>query len=710
MLSRSRLLRGAGWLLLAAAAGGFLLHGRQWLDFEAFRAAQDRLQAWVQLRPLVAGALFFATYLAVGAFMVPGSGVLSIVGGALFGLWWGSVLALAAATAGATIAMLLARHLLRDALRRRYAGAFAVVDRGVARDGAFYLAALRLVPGLPFFIINPVMGLTAMPLPRFVGVTAVAMVPGTVLHVNAGTQVARLASPADVLSWPLVLSLAALAALPFAARHAVTAWRRRRAIRPWAHLKPRRFDFNLVVVGGGAAGLVAASLGATVRARVALVEQDRMGGECLNSGCVPSKALLRVAAEVQAARRAGAAVAPDFARVMARVSAAVRALAPHDSAERFRALGVEVLEGRATLVDPWHVRVDGVDGPARVLSTRAVVLATGARPVVPDLPGLQEARPLTSETLWSLDTLPPRLVVLGGGAVGCEMAQAFARLGSRVTLVERAGRLLPLEEPEAGARLQRALETEGVQVLTGRRALRCEAGALVVDGAGHEEHLPFDRLLCATGRRARVEGFGLQALGLADGRALAVDEWQRTRLPHILAAGDLAGPWQLTNAAAHQGWHAAANALLAPWWRLRADTRVMPHCTFTDPEVARVGLTLEAARARGLAVEVTALDLAGLDRAAAEGHAPGWVQVLTPEGSDRILGATVVGPAAGETIAVFALAMRQRIGLGRILATVHAYPTFAEAAPRVALAWRRAHAPARLLAWSERWFRWRRGA
>lgn len=697
-------------LLLAAAIVTFALYGRHWLDFAAFRAAQGRLQDWVQGQPLAAAALYFAVYAAVGAFMVPGVGVLSIVGGALFGLWWGSALALTASLVGAAIALLIARHLLREPLRRRYAAAFSVVDRGIAGDGAFYLAALRLVPGLPFFVINPVMGLTAMPVGRFVGVSAVSMVPGTLLHVNAGTQVARLASPADVLSWPLVLSLLALALLPFVARRAVTAWQQRRALRRWAHLKPPRFDRNLVVVGGGAAGLVAASLAAATRARVTLVESGRMGGDCLHTGCVPSKALLRVAAEVQAARRAGAAPEVDFARVMARVADAVRALAPHDSPERFRSLGVEVIEGRATLVDPWHVRVEGADGTAQVLSTRAVVLSTGARPVLPDLPGLAEAGALTSETLWSLQTLPRDLVVLGGGAMGCELAQAFARLGSRTVLVERAGRLLPQEEPEAGALLQRALQAEGVQVLTGRRALRCEGAVLVVDGAGREERLPFDRLLCATGRRARVEGFGLEALGLVDGDTLAVDEWQRTRLPHILAAGDLAGPWQLTNAAAHQGWHAAANALLAPLWRLRADRRVLPRCTFTDPEVARVGLTVEEARAGGQAVEVTAVDLTLLDRAAAEGRGAGWAQVLTPPGSDRILGATVVGAAAGETIAVFALAMRQRIGLRRILSTVHAYPTFAEAAPRVALAWRRAHAPRVLLAWAERWHRWRRGA
>ncbi len=697
-------------LLLGAVAFWFVLQGRHWLDFAALKAAQATLQTRVQAQPLMAAAVFFAVYVGVGAFMLPGIGVMSISAGALFGVWWGSVMAVAAATLGATLAMLEARYLLRDALRWRFSATLHVIDRGIARDGVFFLAALRLVPGFPFFVLNPAMGLTSMPARTFAAVSAISMVPGAVVHVVAGVQLARLSSPADVLSWPLAASIAALALFPLLARWGLAGWQHRRLYAPWAHRRPRRFDSNLVVIGAGAAGLVASLVAVAAKARVTLVQAGPMGGDCLNTGCVPSKALLHVAAEVQTARRLGSTALPDFAQVMARVDAAVRALEPHDSAARYRGLGVQVLEGRATLVDPWHVRVEREGTETLTVSTRAVVVATGARAVVPDLPGLAAQEPLTSETLWALRELPARLLVLGGGAMGCELAQVFARLGSQVTLVEREGRLLPAEEPEAGATLLRALQAEGVQVLAGRRALRCEGGELVVDGAGHEERWPFDRLLCATGRRARIEGFGLEALGLAEGRTLAVDEWQRTRLPHILAAGDVAGPWQLTSAAGHQGGLAAFNALFAPFARLRSERRVMPHCCFTDPEVARVGLTRAQARAQGVAVEATRVDFDTLDRAVAEGRTEGWVQVLTPPGSDRVLGATVVGRRAGETIAIFALAMRNRIGLRRILSTVHAYPTHAEAAVRVAAAWRRAHAPARLLAVAERWHRWRRGA
>ncbi len=479
--------------------------------------------------------------------------------------------------------------------------------------------------------------------------------------------------------------------------------------------RPRRCERNVVVIGAGSAGLVAAYLAAALRARVTLVEADRMGGECLNTGCVPSKALIHCARLAAAAREAAALSGapppppPDFAAVMARVQAAVATVAPHDSAERYAALGVDARHGRARIVAPWCVEVDGVP-----LTTRAIVIAAGAEPIVPDLPGLAAVGYFTSETIWQLRSLPPRLVVLGGGPVGCELAQAFAHLGSRVTLVQRAARLLMREDAEVAAVIAARLAADGVVVRAAQAPL-----AVTPDGAGGVLHFPpgngdavaFDALLVAAGRRPRTAGYGLEELGIGTtGRqGVATDAFLRTVHPGIFACGDVLGRDPFTHAAAHQAQAAVLGALFAPFWRARYDERVMPAVTFTAPEVARVGLNQQAARLAGVAHEVTDVAMADLDRAIVDGATAGFVRVLTAPGRDRILGATVVGTAAGEMIAEFALAMRHRIGLRRLLASVHAYPTYAEANRLAAGAWRRSHAAPAVLRLLGRLHAWRRG-
>ncbi len=487
--------------------------------------------------------------------------------------------------------------------------------------------------------------------------------------------------------------------------------------------KPRRFDRNLIVIGAGAGGLVTAYIAAAVRAKVTLIEAHRMGGDCLNTGCVPSKALIRAARLLADLRRAGEfgihAGPPrvDFATVMDRVRAVIRQVEPHDSVERYTALGVEVIQGHARLTSPWTVEIDA-GGEKRLLSARAIVLATGAAPGIPRIPGIDRVRHVTSDTVWNLDTLPARLAVLGGGPIGCELAQAFAGLGSRVTLVARSG-LLGREDTEVVDRVEQGMAADGVRVLKGAEPLRCEvldgAQRLIVRGADDEAAIPFDVLLCATGRKARVEGFGLEDLGIPLTRSgsIEVNAYLQTRHPSIYACGDAAGPYQFTHAAAHQAWFAAVNALfsglLGPIGRFKADYRVMPRVTFTRPEVARVGLNETEARAQGVAHEITRYDLADLDRALADGAAHGFVQVLTPPGKDRILGVTIVGEHAGELLAEFTLAMQHGLGLNKILSTIHPYPTWSEAAKYAAGEWKRAHAPRGLLAWLERFHAWRRG-
>ncbi len=704
--------------LLAALAGFFAVGGPRHLTFDSLKAQQASLQALYAAHPWRAALGFFALYVAYTGLSLPGAALLTLVAGAVFGLAWGTLIVSFASSLGATLAFLAARFVLRDWVRRRFGERLAPIDRGVEREGALYLFVLRLTPAVPFFLINLAMGLTPMRAATFYGVSQVGMLAGTLVYVNAGTQLASLASPRDVLSWPLAGALLLLGIFPLAAKRLAGAARARRVYARWP--KPRRFERNLVVIGAGSAGLVAAYIAAALRARVTLVEKDRMGGDCLNTGCVPSKALIRaarLAADIRRAEAFGlrAHAEVDFAAVMERVAKVVQAIAPHDSVERYRALGVECLQGEARITSPWTVQVG-----ARTLSTRAIVVAAGARPAIPPIAGIEGVDLLTSDNVWQLRELPRHLVVLGGGPIGCELAQAFARLGSQVTQVEMGERLLAREDPEASSLVARRFAAEGIDVRTGHRALRVEArrlisagspATLVCEASGGEVEIPFDRLLCAVGRVANTAGYGLEALGVpvTPGRTLETNEFLQTVYPTIYACGDVAGPWQFTHTASHQAWYAAVNALFAPWRRLRVDASVIPWTTFTEPEVARVGLNESEAAARGVAYETTVYGMEGLDRAIADGAAEGFVKVLTRRGSDRVLGATIVGERAGELIAEFVTAMKHGIGLNKILGTIHVYPTFAEANKYAAGAWRRAHAPARALALLERFHAWRRG-
>ena len=713
-------------LVLALVAGFFASGLHRQLDLDTLKAGMAGFAAWRETSPILVAALYFAAYVAVTALSLPGAAVMTLAGGALFGLGWGLLIVSFASTIGATLAFLVSRHLLRDSVHARFGARLRAIDEGIARDGAFYLFSLRLVPAFPFFLINLLMGLTPIRTRTFYWVSQLGMLPGTLVYVNAGTELGAVDSLAGVLSPGLVASFVLLGLFPLLARWMVERVQARRVYAGWQ--RPARFERNLVVIGAGAAGLVTSYIAAAVKAKVTLVEAGRMGGDCLNTGCVPGKALIRsarLAHQIRHADRYGLEPGEpeiDFRRLMARVRAVIRKIEPHDSVERYSALGVEVLQGRARIVDPWTVEVALNEGGTRRLSTRSIVIATGARPTVPDLPGLEAVGYLTSDTVWdafaALDAPPRRLLVLGGGPIGCELAQACARLGSQVVLVGRAPQLLPREDADVGAFARAALEADGVEVLTGVAALRCEqetaAGGtdkflVVADPAsGGERRIAFDTLLCAVGRSARLEGFGLEALGIPTGATVATDDFLQTRYPNILAAGDVAGPLQFTHVAAHQAWHAAVNALFGHLRRFRVDYRCVPHTTFTDPEVARVGLNETEAHARGIAFEFTRYDLAELDRAITDGADRGFVKVLTVPGKDRILGATIVGEHAGELLAEFVLAMKHGLGLNKLLGTIHAYPTFAEANKSVAGEWKRAHAPQRVLRWLERHHAWRR--
>jgi pyruvate/2-oxoglutarate dehydrogenase complex dihydrolipoamide dehydrogenase (E3) component/uncharacterized membrane protein YdjX (TVP38/TMEM64 family) len=705
-------------LIAAAIIAWFQFDLGQYLTLDALKARQGDIAALYAANPAVVIGGYFAAYVALTALSFPGAAIMTLAGGAIFGLGLGLLIVSFASTIGATLAFLTSRYLLRDWVQGKFGARLAAINAGMERDGAFYLFSLRLVPVFPFFVVNLLMGLTPIRTLTYFWVSQIGMLLGTAVYVNAGTQLAGISSLRDVASPGLLVSFAALGLLPWIGKAVMGALKRRRVYARWQ--RPKRFDRNIVVIGGGAAGLVSAYIAATVKAKVTLVESHKLGGDCLNYGCVPSKALIKSARIAHQMRHADTyGLTPheaqfDFRAVMARIRNVIATIEPNDSVERYTGLGVDMELGHARILDPWTVEITRHDGTTQRLTTRSIVIAAGAAPLVPPLPGLTESNHLTSDTLWdafsALDTIPKRIIVLGGGPIGCELAQSLARLGAQVQQVEMGPRVLPREDDDVAAIAHASLVGSGVEVLTGHAALQVEGEqTLIVSHAGAERALPFDALIVAVGRKARLSGYGLEELGIETDRTVVTDDYLATLYPNIYACGDVAGPYQFTHVASHQAWYAAVNALFGQFRRFKADYRVIPWTTFLDPEIARVGLSEDEAKAKGVAVEVTTYQLHELDRAIADSATTGFVKVLTPPGKDKILGATIVGDHAGELLAEYVLAMKHGLGLNKLLGTIHTYPTMAEANKFAAGNWKRAHAPQGLLAWVGRYHDWRRG-
>ncbi|MFC7536756.1 FAD-dependent oxidoreductase [Sphingomonas sp. GCM10030256] len=690
-------------LIAGAVAAFLLLGGRDYLSLEALKGGSEALRQWIAAHPVLAPAAFAAAYLLVVALSLPGAAVMTLAGGALFGLVGGTVLASLSSTAGATLAMLSARFLARDWVAQRFPKAVQAIDQGIERDGSLYLLSLRLAPIFPFFLINLAIGLTAMPAGRFFLLTMAGALPGTIVYTAAGTALASIDSLGDVLSPKLLGAFLALALLPLVGKAASGWLQRRRALHGFR--RPRRFDANLIVIGAGSGGLVASLVAAELKAKVILVERGEMGGDCLNTGCVPSKSLLRAAKAAAEVRRAGRfgveaeLCAVDFRNTMAHLRGAIAAIAPNDSVERFRGLGVDVRQASARLVDPWTIEIDSRER----LTARAILLATGADPVVPLIPGLAESGFVTSETLWDrldqFDRVPQRVAILGTGPIGCELGQALGRLGADVTLVSHAERILDRDEPEASAIVAQALATDGVTILTGRKVERSTTSALHLDTG---EAIPFDLLIVAAGRKPHLRGLGLEDLGL-DPDTLAVDGRGRGPFGHVFVAGDAAGGPQFTHYAGHSGAIAGINALLGPLGRLKLDTLV-PRVTYTSPEVASIGMTGADAPADA---EIATFDVAHNDRNIADAGAPGMVKLVVRKG--RVLGATIVADHAGELIMPWVLAIKRRIPLSQMMSVIYPYPTLSEVSRAAAGEWRRAHRPERVLRLAELFHSWRRG-
>lgn len=703
-------------LLIAAAFAYTTLDLGQYLTLAYVQSRLDVLREFSADNFALSAGLYFTVYVLVTALSVPGAAIMTLLGGAVFGLAWGLLLVSFASTAGATLAFLSSRLLLRDYVQKRFGNSLKTINAGIERDGAFYLFTLRMIPVFPFFLINLVMGLTPIRTVTFFWVSQVGMLLGTAVYVNAGVELGQLSSLSGLLNGSLILSFVLLALMPWAGKVLIALLRRRRLTRAWK--RPARFDTNIVVIGAGSGGLVASIIAAGAKAKVTLIEKHKMGGDCLNTGCVPSKTFISSAKVAETLRQAeaygirNASGQVDFAAVMERVQGVIKTIEPHDSVERFTGLGVDCVQGEAFIRSPWEVEVNG-----QVITTRAIIVATGARPAVPAIPGLSAIPYLHSDNVWELRELPKRLLVLGAGPIGCELAQSFARLGAEVTIVDQAERLMSREDADVSALVEQTFRAAGIRILTACQVQGFGSDAegdfaTVKTGDGHDLRLDFDKVLLALGRKPNVEGFGLEALGVAltPAGSIQVTDALQTNIPNIYACGDVAGPYQFTHMASFQAWYATLNALAGGLKTFKVSYRVVPRATFTDPEVARVGLNEQEAQQQSVAYELTHFSLARLDRALADGHAYGFVKILTAPGTDRILGVTIVGPQAGELIGSFVFAMTHNLGLKKIGATTHIYPTLLEANRFAANAWRSARVPQNLMPWAEKYFRWcRRG-
>ncbi len=701
-------------LMVLALLSYITLDLGQYLTLEYAQSQLSSIQDYKNENFVQTSLLYFAGYVIATSLSIPGAIIITLLGGAIFGVLWGTLLVSFASSIGATLAFLVSRVLLRDWVQRKFGDYLVPLNKGIEKDGSFYLFSIRMVPLFPFFVVNLLMGLTTIRTTWFYFASQAGMLIGTVVYVNAGSELSQITSLSGLVSAPVLSSLVLLGAFPLIAKLILNSVQSNKALKRFE--KPKRFDANVVVIGAGSAGLIASLITAGAKAKVILIEKHKMGGDCLNTGCVPSKAIIRSGRIMSYIRRAkefgidGAVGKVNFSEVMARIQGVIKTIEPHDSVERFTSLGVEVELGDAVIESPYSVKVND-----RTITTRSIILATGARPFVPPIPGLIEIDYLTSDSVWSLDELPKRLLVVGGGPIGCELAQAFSNLGAKVTQVDMADRIMPREDKEVSEIVSKAFREQGIQLLTGHKLLKFGAGDngdyMEAENNGESVRVEFDKVLLAIGRKANVEGFGLENLGLALTKqgTVEVNEYLQTSLPNIFACGDVAGPYQFTHMASFQAWFASLNAMLGGLWRSKTNYNVVPWATFTDPEVARVGLSEAEAIERNIVYELTRYEMEHHDRSLADGEAHGFIKILTAPGKDKILGVTIVGHHASEVIGEFVFAMTHGMGLKKISAVTHIYPTLLEANKFASNAWRSERLPVKYFPYLEKFFAWRRG-
>ena len=693
----------------------FMFDLNSFFTLENAKVQHLALQNTLEEHWLIVTLSYFIIYVLITALSLPGAAIASLLAAALFGFWWALLIVSFASSIGATLAFLISRYFLKDWMQNKFKSNLTTINEGMKNEGFLYLLTLRLMPVFPFFLINLLMGLTPISARTFYLVSQIGMLPGSAIFINAGTQLADINSINGIMSPAVLFSLTLLGIFPLIMKKIITGIQKKQIESQWE--KPETFDRNLIVIGAGAGGLVSAYIAAAVKAKVTLIEKHKMGGDCLNTGCVPSKALIRsahVMKEIREAHEFGIEVEKpevNFKRVMQRIHGVIQKIEPHDSIARYTELGVECLQGEAKILSPWEVEING-----HTLTTQNMIIATGARPFVPPIPGLKNIDYLTSDTLWDLTDLPKKLLILGGGPIGCELAQSFARLGSNVSLIEMADQILIREDKDAASLVEKNLLEDGVQLYLNHKATRFEKAEdenrIYLEHQGEEIQLNFTHVILALGRSANTTGFGLETLGieLTERGTIQVDAYLQTKFSHILAVGDVAGPYQLTHVAGHQAWFAAVNALFGVFKKFKDDYSVIPAATYTAPELARVGINEKEAIIQGIEYEVAYYGLDDLDRAIADGKDQGFIKVITPKGKDKILGATIVGAHAGDLLAEFTLAMRHNLGLNKILGTIHPYPTFSEAVKYTAGVWKKNNAPQTLLLWVEKFHAWRRKA
>ena len=683
---------------------------QNYLNLDYIKDHQAQFEANYQNNPTLTLISFFCLYVFVTALSIPGGAVLlTLIGGALFGLVIGTILISFASTIGATLAFLSSRFIFKSYVEDKFDQYISIINQGIEREGVYYLFTLRLIPLFPFFAINLVMGITRMKMLKFFFISQLGMLPGTIIYVNAGRALGSLESVKGILSLEIIGSFVLLGIFPLIAKKILQELKFKKVYK--RYVKPSKREYNMLVIGGGAAGLVTSYISSAVKAKVALIEKEKMGGDCLNTGCVPSKALIKsakIAHQIRNAHRYGiksTEIDVDFKAVMDRIQTVIKKIEPHDSIERYQGLGVDCFKGHARIISPWEVEING-----KILTTESITIATGASPFIPDIPGIESIEPLSSNNLWKLKELPQKLLVVGGGPIGCEMAQSFSRLGSNVTLIEMRDQLLFMEDQDTAELIQKTLECEGVQVKLNHELIRIYDKKVLVSGVEGEVEIEFDQILFAVGRAANVKGFGLEELGveLRKNKTIEANEFLQTTFPNIYVCGDVTGPYQLTHTSAHQAWYCAVNGLFGKFKKFSIDYKVIPWATYTDPEVASVGLNEKRAKQQNVDFELTTYSISGLDRAITDSEDYGFVKVLTKRGSDKILGATIVGQHASDILIEFIQAMKHNIGLEKVLGTIHIYPTMSEANKYVAGNWKKKQTSEKVFNWLERFHRWNR--
>lgn len=688
-----------GSLIVILISFFFYFDGQSYLSISFIQSQLETFRDAFREKPLVIVGAYFGLYVLVTALSLPGATVMTLLGGAVFGLLWGTLIVSFASTIGATLAFLIARLFLHDWVKSRFRKRYERAQREFERQGGFYVFSIRLVPLVPFFVANLVLALTPVRLVTYYVASQIGMLPGTLVYVNAGQQLGQLESFEGIFTPSLIAAFLILAAFPWFSKGLLSWIRAKRTFSKFK--RPKKFDYQTVVIGGGSAGLVASSLTASLQGKVALVEKHKMGGDCLHTGCVPSKTLIRsarLAHHMKQASKFGfknTSFEVDFPQLMRRVHSVIETIQPHDSVERYESLGVDCYQQEAKILSPFEVQVG-----EHVLRTKHIIIATGAQPRVMNFPWLDPEKILTSDNLWSLQSLPHRLLIVGGGAIGCELAQSFARLGSRVTIMERGSRLLSKEDPDVSKLIEEIFRKEDIDIL------------FETELKSPDQTKEYDFVLFALGRVAQVKGFGLENLEvqLRENGTIETNEFLQTRTPNVWACGDVTGPFQFTHMAGHQGSIAALNALMSPFKKFRWQDQEIPWVTYTDPEVAHIGWSEADATERELPFEIHKFSLQKSDRALTEGETEGFVKVLVEKGTDKVLGATIVGERAGEMIPEFSLVMKSGHGLKKILSLIHSYPTWNEANKSVALEWRRQRIPKWAMSFLKEWNKWRLNA